>query len=246
MNLMKIDSTELSSKAYDILLDSLQNGMFNNTDKLPSEEELSKMLGISRTVLRDTLSLLEMHGFITRRRGLGTIINKHILKSITRLDIREEFFDEITKAGYVPSYGYINIKTEYATEDIARNLNIDKNEEIIAIEKLILANGQPAIYCIDHFAKKLIMNPNYNIDELKIPIYSFLASQCNTVIETSLTRLIPISLNEKMSKIFNVPLATAFFHLDEIGYDMRGNPKLWALEYYNYDIIKFSILRRKM
>ena len=61
------------------LLSAMKNGEYANSERLPRENVLAEKLGISRTQLRDILASLEREGFITRRHGVGTIINRHVL-----------------------------------------------------------------------------------------------------------------------------------------------------------------------
>ena len=74
------------------LLDQMKSGRFAHSDRLPRETELAEMLGISRTQLRDVLSELEREGYITRRHGVGTCINRHVLQVKNRMDIEMEFW----------------------------------------------------------------------------------------------------------------------------------------------------------
>lgn len=51
------------------ILQSIKLGMFGAGDKLPPERELSEMLGVSRSTLRDVLAELQAAGYIEVRRG---------------------------------------------------------------------------------------------------------------------------------------------------------------------------------
>ena len=55
----------------------MRDGAYANCERLPRESVLAEKMGISRTQLRDILASLEREGFITRRHGVGTIINRH-------------------------------------------------------------------------------------------------------------------------------------------------------------------------
>ena len=59
-----------------ILIDAMKTGQYANCRQLPSEKELAEKLNVSRTMLRDVLAALEREGLITRRHGVGTIINR--------------------------------------------------------------------------------------------------------------------------------------------------------------------------
>ena len=69
------------------LLSEMNSGQFACSNRLPRETELAEMLSISRTQLRDVLSELEREGYITRRHGVGTLINRHVLQVKNRMDI---------------------------------------------------------------------------------------------------------------------------------------------------------------
>ena len=60
------------------------------------------MLGVSRTVVRDALSELERDGYLERVRGIGTLVNRDVLKVENRMDQKLEFNRMIRAAGRVP------------------------------------------------------------------------------------------------------------------------------------------------
>ena len=57
---------DLTSKLNKIIIKSIKTG-----EKLPTEKEMTEQLGISRSVLRDALSVYEASGVIVSRQGSG-------------------------------------------------------------------------------------------------------------------------------------------------------------------------------
>lgn len=55
----------------------------NNLEKIPGEIELSKKLGVSRTVIREAIRILEYEGNVKTRRGSGTYVLKDRKMRIT-------------------------------------------------------------------------------------------------------------------------------------------------------------------
>ena len=131
------------------LLEEMRNGIFSECDKLPRETLLSEKLGISRTQLRDVLGALEQEGYVTRRLGVGTLINRHVLSVKSRMDIEAEILDIIRNNGYEPEVVFLDAKEEDAQEDVAEKLGISKGSLIIRVRKLCLADGKPALYFED-------------------------------------------------------------------------------------------------
>src|SRR5678809_557601 len=72
--------TEISQQE---LRGAILGGTFRPGSQLPTEAELCAMLGVSRTVVREALRVLEDEGLVTRRHGVGTFVRNHpILKNL--------------------------------------------------------------------------------------------------------------------------------------------------------------------
>jgi len=72
---IKADHRHLYLQVIDRLKSDIETGVFKENEKLPSEFELSKSLGVSRATLREALRLLEEENVIVRRHGVGTFVN---------------------------------------------------------------------------------------------------------------------------------------------------------------------------
>src|SRR5918992_6037570 len=65
----------LRDRAADQILDMLISGGMNPGERLPPERELCERLGVSRTVVREALNLLEARGLISIEHGRGAVIS---------------------------------------------------------------------------------------------------------------------------------------------------------------------------
>lgn len=245
-DLPKIDNQPLTDIVRKILLQKMKEGAFASSSRLPSEAKLAENLGVSRSVIRDVLALFETKGFITRRRGIGTVINHHVLNVATRLDLEQEFLDLIAARGYTPRISYVNVYDRRADQKACHHLKLKIGEDIYAVERLVLADGIPAIYCIDSFSKKLIVEKDYDESELKAPIFQFLKKRCHLSIINDLTEIIPICVDEHLSRIMDIPVGKPILHLDEVGYDIEQEPVLWSQEYHRADLLHYTLLRSKI
>jgi len=64
----------LSSTMIRTLEKMIRGGVFKPGDRLPSETELGKEFGVSRTVVREGLQALKSRGMLESRRGSGTYV----------------------------------------------------------------------------------------------------------------------------------------------------------------------------
>ena len=226
------------------LLEEMKTGMFAQYDKLPRETELSELLGISRTQLRDTLSELDREGFITRRHGVGTVINRHVLEVPNRMDIETEFLDIIRQMGHEPSVSFIDVTEDVADESVARKLQLEPGAPVVRIRLICDANGQPAIYCDDVFDKRLVKK-DYKDHDFKVIIFRFLEQFCDAEPYMDLTELHPVVADEALAEILKVAVGTPLLNMEEIDYDIEGKPLFYSRQYFVDGVIRHTVLRKR-
>lgn len=237
---------QLSEVTTQRILHEIKNGMYKTESKLPPELEIAAYLGVSRSIIRDSLSALEREGFISRKQGVGTIINRHVLAVVTRMDLEEEFLDMISNTGKVPRQRDLTVSYGLADENLAKKLRIRSDTEMIHVTRVITADEQPAIYCIDSFAKSLIIDNDFDEEDLRKPIFDFLKKKCNTEVFMDLTEVKALPAENEVASCFQVPSGTPLIFMDEVGYNFKGVPVLHSSEYYNNGIITHMVLRKKI
>ena len=242
----KVDNEEISSKVRKVLLEMLHEKNFDESGRLPPEEVLAREMGISRTVVRDVLAALESEGYITRRRGVGTVVNRHVLQVNCRLDLEKEFFEDLIDAGFVPSIKKVVVYRISANEEACRRLQLSAGNPVLVVERIVLADGREAIYCLDHIPVSIIKDPDYDIEELKAPIFDFLKNRCHSNIHVGLSRVEAIRAEDQLAEELGLEEGVPILYVDQVGYDKEQNPVLWSKEYYAPGFLHFTVLRRKI
>lgn len=70
----EIQKVNVSRATFDILLDKIMDGTWKQGEKIPSENELKNMLGVSRHTVRSAITNLNMLGILDTRRGDGNYV----------------------------------------------------------------------------------------------------------------------------------------------------------------------------
>ena len=83
MSFKEIETKSKSAYAAEQLINAIKNGVYKVGDRLPPERELAERMGISRPLIREALSALQIAEVIESRAGDGT----YIRKSIGNMDI---------------------------------------------------------------------------------------------------------------------------------------------------------------
>lgn len=190
------------------LLTAMREGEYAHCDRLPRESVLSERLGISRTQLRDILASLDREGFITRRHGVGTVINRHVLGAQARMDIEVEFMDMIRQSGRTPGLAFVRAAELLADDRIAAKLGISAGTPLLRISRLCTADGRPAIYCEDMVEKSRLRRV-YTNAELRQPIFGFLQEVCGISPYMDLTDLRPLTADAVSCRYFSGPAGNA-------------------------------------
>lgn len=171
----------------------------------PGRVSWQRSWGSAARSCRDILASLEREGFITRRHGVGTIINRHVLNVQTRMDIEVEFLDMIRQSGHEPAVAFVRVSDGTADAQVAAQLRIPEDTPIIRIARLCTADGRPAIYCED-VVEKALAKGDYTIQDFKLPIFHFLHGSAASTLSGSDRRAARRG-GCRLAEIFQVPWA---------------------------------------
>ena len=227
------------------LLEEMKSGRFAHCDRLPRETELAELLGISRTQLRDALSELEREGYITRRHGVGTCINRHVLQVKNRMDIETEFFEIIRSCGYTPDVIIEFAEEGEADADAAEKLGIPVGSPVLRRRSVCTADGVPVLCWTDVLSRELVKKP-FALSDMRRLIFDFLREFCHVSVYMDLTELHPVLADAAAASSLKVPEGTPLLNMKEIDFDIEGNPIFYSDQYFTDGMISHTVLRKKL
>ena len=122
----------------------IQAGVLKPGDKMLSENDLCKVLHISRTTVRLCMEQLAGDGLLLRFRGKGSFIADRRLKR--NINYLYSFSENIRAAGAVPTSIVLESKIVTVSKAIAKNLQLpEKNSKVFKLKRLRCANREPVI-----------------------------------------------------------------------------------------------------
>ena len=132
----------------------LEPGRFREGDRLPTEEELAAMLGISRGTLRSALRRLESSGEIVRRQGSGTFVGRIALPPGSALPRLRADYYRIRVTGGALTVTAVAVEMAGIGADAAIALGVDLEQPALRIRRCLSAGGVPVAVAVD------ILHPN--------------------------------------------------------------------------------------
>src|SRR6202042_2080281 len=76
----------LSSEVIDRLAEQIMSGKLAVGAKLPSEQEMMKGMGVSRTVVREAVAALRARGLVITRQGAGAFVDRDVSRQPYAID----------------------------------------------------------------------------------------------------------------------------------------------------------------
>jgi GntR family transcriptional regulator len=161
---LKSDTTPLYAKAKDMIIRMILDGAFP-TDRLPSEEALFELLGVSRPTVREALAAMHREGIITKLHGTGNVIHKKSLKARMRIDKYSNFHDLLEDGGYSTRVERTAICWIDDPEAWGVQVSDDADSEYLLIEHVHYADEKPAILARNCIRKSVLsMRPEELVD----------------------------------------------------------------------------------
>ncbi len=143
LNALRIDrasSVPIYHQIAGCLTQLIDSGALTPGQLLPSETELSRVLGISPMTARQALSTMEKRGLIRRQRGVGSFV---LARMFDRpLDQLVGFTQDMTERGIKATSRILRFERIAAPLEVAGFCAIEPGTEILRIKRLRLANDQ--------------------------------------------------------------------------------------------------------
>ncbi len=118
-------------------------------DRLPSEPDLAKTLGVSRATLREAMRTFEAQGLIRRRQGSGTFVVGQVPVLEAGLELLESLETMADRLGLEVTVSDLHVEALGADEDTAAELGIGPGTRVTRVRRVMREETRPVAYLID-------------------------------------------------------------------------------------------------
>lgn len=239
---IKSDNRHLYLQVIDRLKQDIEEGIYKEREKLPSEFDLAKHLGVSRATLREALRILEEENVIIRRHGVGTFVSAKPLFT-SGIEQLNSVTNMIKQAGMKPGTIFLSSLTQGPTEEDIRRFTCSADDDIVVLERVRTANGDPVVYCVDKIPVNILPETFSHDEESMLNI---LEGEANRRITYAVAQIEPIGYHEKVSPILECEPETALLVLKQMHFDEMDEPILYSVNYFRADKFSFHVLRKRI
>jgi len=239
----RIRHATLTDQTVQAIQEAIKQGRFPAGSQLPSEMELLKMMGISRTTLREALRVLEEQRLIRKHRGLGTFVMERAIVK----DMSQNFgiTEMISQAGYKPGNRDIKIHLDKTSRTVSEKLNIPANSMPVVIERVRTANQIPVVWTRDIMPQQYLDGWMPTIKDLnQRSLYECLEEYTNIRIESGIASFTPVQANREIAEKLEIQRNDLLLLIDQVDLDQTQRPVLYSAEYHLTDKFNFIIHRK--
>ncbi|NTU57087.1 MAG: GntR family transcriptional regulator, partial [Anaerolineales bacterium] len=124
--------------------------------RLTSEPELAKQMGVSRATLREAMRTFETQGVIRRRQGSGTYVVGKVPVIDSGLEVLESLDTMAHRMNLAVTVGELHVEQVIADKETAAGLGVSEETELTRIRRVMCADGRPVAYLVDTLPAKLL------------------------------------------------------------------------------------------
>jgi len=224
-----------------LLRDAISAGEFGAGDKLPSEGELNKVFGISRTTARAALDKLENEGLIIRQSGRGSIVLGD--KVDQPASILAGFADDMRRRNLTPSYQALQARFGSPPRDVMQAFDLDVEIPVFMSRRLLLADGKPIGVSLSWIAPDALgdrVPPT--LDYLGSgSLYAWLVENCGVSFSGGREFIEAASLDRATAAELGVDPGTAALVARRLTRDQQQRPVEYAVNSYRADRYRYWV-----
>jgi GntR family transcriptional regulator len=204
-------------------------------DLLGTEEEIQKAFQVSRATARKALEELAEEGLVTRITGKGTYVAKPRLA--VQLPSLLSFSEEMKRMGMVPGSRVIEVSFAAPDEEVAINLMIEDESQVLRLERIRYADDTPMAHTIDYVPPWVSLRPGMDFTG---SLYELLEA-AGAHPEESVHVIEGAGADPVLAGYLEVPLGSPVLRCRDTTFDASGRPVLFSIHLWRGDRYSYHV-----
>lgn len=229
-----VQSTPLYLKVARRIIELIGSDAYTD-NILPSEGQLSKMLGVSRNTLREALAELTSQGIIAKKQGIGNILMRSALETKFRIDLKIDFTNMLKELGYQVRYEQSYSRFEEVENEAYRETALVYDEVMYA--------GDAAAAVMHITIPARLFNKEVPRDLPKKDFFEFMFNYTNEIIAHSLVFFEASESTPAMQKLFRLEDKRPLLSWKERFHNLQDDCISYNTIFFNPGLFRPSMLR---
>lgn len=211
-------------------------------DRLPTEPQLARQMGVSRATLREAMRTYETQGLIRRRQGVGTFVLRpaHVLES--GLEVLESLETVAQRIGLHTTPGEIIIDRRPTSPEESKALNLAVEAQVVSISRVILADDRPVAYLIDTLPSDLITEVELG-EGFNGSVLDLLLRRGDPPLINSNCEIAAVAASSDIARALNIQRGDALLRFNSHLFSLDGKEIDYSVGYFLPGYFRFHVVR---
>jgi GntR family transcriptional regulator len=212
-------------------------------ERLPSEPELARQLGVSRATLREAMRTFETQGLLLRRQGSGTYVVhpfQVIESGLERLESIERLAE---RTGLQVSMGELKVIQRAPSSEEASALDLPAGRQVVELARVIIAEGRPAAYLID-IVPEDFLTPQELGEDFNGSVLDLFLKRGDPVLENSRCEINADTATAEAARALMIQRGDTLLKFKAFLYSRDGRIVDYSFSYFLPGYFRFHVVRR--
>ncbi|MCA2001636.1 MAG: GntR family transcriptional regulator [Chloroflexi bacterium] len=211
-------------------------------ERLPSEPDLAKQLGVSRATLRDAMRTFETQGLVRRRQGSGTFVVGKLRTLDSGLEVLESLETIAKRQGLAISVSDLSVEQIPADEKTAEKLNIPPGSPVLQVRRVISTEDRPIAYLVDTLPEEIMRASDLTSDFRGSVLDTLLRR--GDILRTSRANITALNAAADVAKALEIQRDDVLLSFSAQLFDENGKVVDYSLSYFIPGYFHFHVVRR--
>jgi GntR family transcriptional regulator len=217
------DSGEpLHAQLRQTILEAIEGGRWRPGDKLPSETDLCRRFDISRTTVRQALTMLELEGALRREQGRGTFVAEPPPGS-GFLQSSAGFQEDAEHAGHAVTSQVLKCAVERMPPWAATGLQRAPGAHGVTVERVRSIDGQVVMYADTWLILELATGV-LDADLAAASLYHLLRDHHGVTAHGGRRSVEAVVAEPRVAQLLEVPEGSPLLYVEAVSSDQAGQP----------------------
>lgn len=228
-----------SQQVYLFLRDEISSGSIKEGDRLPSEQQLAKLMSVSRATIRRALEALSSEGLVETRVGAGSVVRQSqangpkLSASLTNLLPQIVQMDRSTKARLL-SFAYGE-----APAYVAQSLGLAPKAEVQVAVRVRSTNGQPFSYLTTYVPREIATSYDEH-DLASQPLFRLL-ERIGVSVDSAHQTVTAALATPEVADALGVLVGSPLLYVQRVIKDLQGHGVEYLSALYRPDLFRLEM-----
>lgn len=210
--------------------------------RLPSEPDLARQMGVSRATLREAMRSFETQGLIRRRQGAGTFVVGQVAVMDSGLELLESLDTLAKRQNLEVTVSDLQVERMFADQEISNGLAIPLGSRVTRVRRVVRADGRPVAYLVDTLPEDI-----FRPDDLPVSFHGSVLDYLinrGEALNVARANISAIGATAEVAKSLEIQRGDVLLHFNSQVYDRSGKVLTYTFSYFIPGYFHFHVVRR--